>query len=79
MKGDIKMARSTEKVETRGHTASIHKATRHHPYIFVPNIKQRYRDGVISLLCNDPLVSSFLVFEPSLYPLYFEEMIFPLV
>ena len=35
-KGDIGMAWSTKKEETRGHyTAKLHKATWHHPYIFV--------------------------------------------
>ena len=35
-KGDIGMAWSTKKEETRGHyTPNMHKATWHHPYIFV--------------------------------------------
>ena len=33
----------------------------------------------VHLCCNDPLFLRFWCFKPSLYPLHFEEMIFPLV
>ena len=54
MKGDMGMAQNMKKEETRDHyTGKTHKATWHHPYIFVQyflafeSIQQRYRDGVI--------------------------------